>query len=231
MDFNNNGYFRLYFTDNISVIINDTVLGTWLIGAVLIVFAIIARSKFKNFKDVPETKFQNFVEVLVEFFDNIVVGSMDRKYAHIGNWFFGVFLFFWIANISGIFGMRAPTADLATTFAMSISTVVLMTAVGIYYSKWAYFKDLMSPFPIFLPLNILGDVSKSISLGARLFGNIFGGTIVMGMLYSMLPWFVIVLGIPGTLSIYLDIFVGTLHAYVFVVLSMTFIRLKAPMEE
>jgi len=229
MNFDNQGFFAIPLWGNLRLIINETVIGTWIIGFFLILFAIIVRVKFKQFKDVPESKFQNIVEMMVEFFDGMVVGTMTRKYAKVGSWYFGVFLFFWVSNISGIFGMRPPTADLATTFSMGLTTVVLMTACGIIYSKGEYFKDLFRPFPVFMPLNILGDVSKSISLGSRLFGNILGGTIIMSLVYA-LPWFVTI-GPPGILSFYMDIFVGSLQAYVFVVLSMTFIRMKTPQDD
>jgi len=231
MNFDNQGYFAIPLGGDLRLIINDTVIGTWIVGAVLITLAIIVRIKFKNFKEVPESNFQNVIETLVEFFDGIVVSSMSRKYAGFGNWFFGVFLFFWISNISGIFGMRPPTADLATNFAMGITTVLLMLYCGIRYSKSEFWKDLfLRPAPlVFTPLNLLGDFSKSISLSCRLFGNILGGTIIMGLVYA-LPWFANI-AFPGMLSLYFDIFAGTLQAYVFIMLSMAFIRSKAPQED
>ncbi|MCL2171566.1 MAG: F0F1 ATP synthase subunit A [Defluviitaleaceae bacterium] len=229
LNFDNQGYFTIPLWGNLRLIVNDTVIGTWIIGAALIILAIIVRVKFKKFKEVPDTKFQNFIEMIVEFFDGIVVSMMGRKYAKFGNWFFGVFCFFWISNISGIFGMRPPTADLATTFAMGASTVALMFICGARYSGKEWVKDFFRPIPIFLPMNILGDVSKAISLSCRLFGNILGGTIMMGMLYA-LPWFVRI-GPPGVLSFWMDIFVGSLQAYVFIMLSMAFIRMKAPQED
>jgi len=225
----NQGYFAIPLWGDWRLVVNDTVIGIWIIGAALIILAIIVRMKFKNFKEVPETKFQNLIEVLVDFFDGIVVSAMGRKYSAFGNWFFGVFIFFFIANIAGIFGLRSPTADLAVTFSMGISTVVMMLYAGARYSKGEWVKDFFRPIPIFLPMNVLSDLSKAISLSCRLFGNMMGGTIVMALIYG-LPWFVRI-GPPGLLSIYFDLFGGLLQAYVFCMLSMSFIRMKTPQED
>ena len=233
LNFNNDGYFTIPLWGDLRIIVNETLISMWIVGAVLIIFAIIVRiksgKKCKNFKEIPATKFQNIIEIMVETFDGIVTDTMSRKYAWVGNWFFGVFAFIWIGNLSGLLGLRAPTTDLAVTFAMGISTVVLMQFCGIVYSKGEYWKSFIKPVPIFLPLNVLSEVSKSISLSSRLFGNMLGGTIVMTLVYA-LPWFVRI-GPPGALSLYMDIFAGTLQAYVFLMLSLNFIRSKAPEEE
>jgi F-type H+-transporting ATPase subunit a len=230
MDLYNRGYFRIFFTDNITITVNDTLIATWIIGAILIALAIIVRIKIKKFKDVPETKFQNIIELIVEMFYNMVVDLMGKKYAHFGNWFFGVFLFVWFANLSGVVGLRPPTADLATTLGLAVTTVVLIQFSGMRYSKKEYWLDFLRPVFIFLPLNIMGEASRIISLSVRLFANIFSGLIMIGLIHYLFPWFLRI-GIPGALSIYFDIFVGSLHAYLFVLLSMMFIRLKAPMED
>jgi len=229
-DIQENG--RIYITDNFWISINDTLIATWLIGAILIAFAIVARIKIKKFKDVPETRFQNVIEALVEAFDNMVTGVMTKKYSYFGAWFFGLVLFLMVSNISGIFGMRPPTADFATTFPMALTTVILMQFMGIRHNmkKGEYVKEFFRPVFIFMPLNIVSDLSKSVSLSLRLFGNMVGGLIVMGLIYGLFP-FIATIGIPGVLSLYFDIAVGALHAYIFVLLSMYFIMSKAPAED
>ncbi|MCL2397562.1 MAG: F0F1 ATP synthase subunit A [Defluviitaleaceae bacterium] len=230
MNFDNSVFRRIYFTDHIFINISQTLISTWIIGAILIALAIVVRIKIKNFKPVPETKFQNIVELTVEMFDNHVTSIMTKKYSYFGNWFFGLFLFFLVANIIGITGLRPPTADLAVTYAMGFVTVVLMQVIGIKHRKWRHFTDFFKPFPLFMPLNIISDFSRSISLGIRLFGNMMGGLIIMGLVYYLLPWFVTI-GPPAVLSMYFDIFVGALHAFIFVTLSMYFMMMKAPMDE
>ncbi|MCL2855651.1 MAG: F0F1 ATP synthase subunit A [Defluviitaleaceae bacterium] len=229
MDFNIQEHARIYITDDFWISINDTLISTWIVGGILIIFAIIARIKIRKFKAVPETRFQNIIEALVEAFENMTTGVMTKKYAYFGSWFFGLLMFLMFSNISGIFGMRPPTADFATTFPLAFTTVILMQFMGIRHNmkKGEYIKEFFRPVPIFMPLNLVSDFSKSISLSLRLFGNMVGGLIVMGLIYGLFPFFATI-GIPGALSIYFDIAVGALHAYIFVLLSMYFIMSKAP---
>jgi F-type H+-transporting ATPase subunit a len=112
---------------------------------------------------------------------------------------------------------------------MGFSTVVLMQIIGIKHNK-EYWRDWVRPVFLFLPLNIVSDFSKSISLSIRLFGNMLGGLIIMALVYELLPWFML-LGPPGVLSLYFDIFVGILHAFIFITLSMYFMVMKAPAAE
>jgi len=230
MNFDNAGYFRIYFSDYVFITINDTLITTWVIGAVLIALAIVVRMKIKKFKEVPETKFQNIVEAIVETFDNYVVGIMTRKYSQFGNWFFGVFMFLLLSNVVGITGLRNPTADLAVTFALAFSTVVLMQYIGIRYNGVRHFKDWMSPIFLFAPINIISDLTKSISLSLRLFINILSGLILMSLIYYLLPWFLSV-ALPIPFSLAFDIFFGILQAYIFVTLSMFFLMMKVPQED
>lgn len=230
MNFDNIGFFRIYFTENFFITINQTMISVWVIGGLLILLAIIARIKIKKFKEVPETKFQNIIEAIVEAFDNYATGILTKEYSWVGNWFFGLFVFFVLSNISGITGLRPPTADLALTFAMAISTVILMQVVGVKYRGAEHFKDWLKPVFLFAPLNIIGDLTKSVSLSMRLFGNIVSGMILMGLIYSILPWFASI-GFPAGLSLFFDVFVGALQAYIFVTVSMFFIMTKTPQPE
>ncbi|MCL2575165.1 MAG: F0F1 ATP synthase subunit A [Defluviitaleaceae bacterium] len=225
-------YGRWNITDNIWINITDTTISTWIVGAVLIALAIIVRIKMKKFKPVPESRFQNIIEALVEFFDNHVTSIMTKKYAHFGAWFFGIFLFLLLSNISGIFGMRPATADLAVTFPIAFITVILMQVMGIRYNmkKGEYIREFFRPVFIFFPLNVISDLSRSVSLSLRLFGNMFGGLVLMGLVYALFPR-VLTIGIPGFLSLYFDLFVGALHAFIFITLSMYFLMMKAPQEE
>ena len=91
--------------------ITDTMISTWIIMAVLITFAIIVRIKLKKFKDVPKG-FQNVVEFLVETFENYLRTTVGDKLMFLGNWFFTVFAFILISNLSGLIPtFRPPTAD------------------------------------------------------------------------------------------------------------------------
>ena len=231
MDFENRAHGRIYIGENFWITITDTLISTWIIGGLLILLAIVVRLKLKSFKDVPTGKFQNIVETLVETFENFAVGILTKKYAYFSGWFFGVFLFVLVSNISGIFGLRPPTLDFATVFPLAVTTVLLVQFMGLRHNMkgGAYIKDFFRPFPLFMPINLMGEVANSLSLSLRLFGNLLGGTIIMSLVFNALPTF-FTFAVPGVLALYFDIFVGALHALIFVMLSMFFIMGKAPEE-
>ena len=226
-EFSNKGYGEITVFGQ-QIIINDTLLGTILIGGVLILLAIFIRIKSKNFNaDVPDSKFQNLIEMICEKMHNFTISNMTEKYAYFGQWFFGMFAFILFSNLSGLVGMRPPTADIATTGAFAVSTIFLVHFMGIFKQRKEYWKSYISPNPVFLPINIVGEIAPLISLTFRMFGNIFAGLVTMGLFYSLLPWFVQVT-LPAPLHMYFDLFAGGLQAFIFTVLSMVFIKNKCP---
>ncbi len=219
MDFNNKFYGII---EPFGIWITDTLITTWIVGAILIALAIYVNISVKKYNKIPKG-FQNFIELIVETMDNFVISTMDKKYSYLGGWFFGIIAFILISNLSGLIGLRPPTADLAVTFALSITTFFLIHFLGITKSKGDYFKGYAEPVVFFAPLNIISEIATPISLSFRLFGNILGGLIIMGMLYEVIP-----LVLPAVFHMYFDLFAGTLQSYIFVILSMTFIRSKLP---
>ena len=211
------------------ILITQTIVTTWFIMLVLILLAIILRIKMKNYKYKPEGS-QNVVEFIIESMDNFVKSTMTEKYGYFGNWFFGVFTFILVSNLSGLVGLRPPTADLCTTAAITFTTFFLIHFMGIVKGKSGYFKGYLEPLPLLLPMNIISELATPISLSFRLFGNILGGLIIMSMVYMALPIFLSV-GIPAVLHVYFDVFAGCIQTVIFVMLSMTFIKDKIPDEE
>ncbi len=212
--------------------ITQTMMNTWIIIIVLTIVALILRSKINKFTDVPTTKLQNIVELIIETMENFTIQNMGEKYKYFGNWFFGVFCFILTSNYIGLLSFRSPTADLATTLALSLSTFTLIHFMGIKVNGGAYFKGYIEPMPVLLPLNIIGEIATPISLSLRLFGNILGGTIIMGLINSALSQGPILLQVVGfgaitpVLHAYFDVFAGFLQTFIFVILSMTFIKDK-----
>ncbi len=224
MDFGSN-YVELQL-GSFSLRLSETIIGTWIIMAGLIIFALIVRHKLNKFEDVPNTGFQNFVETIVEMMDSFVASNMGEKYKYFGNWFFGVFAFILFSNLSGLLGFRAPTADLGTTAALALTTFVLIHFMGIVTGKLGYFKSYFEPIPFLVPLNIISELATPVSLSFRLFGNLLGGTIIMGLVYTI-PM-VLRVWVPAFLHIYFDVFAGCLQTFIFVMLSMAFIGDKIP---
>ena len=216
--------------------ITDTMVSTWIIMGILIVFAIIVRIKIRNFKEVP-TGFQNVIEALVETFEGYLRSTIGDKLMFLGSWFFTLFIFILLSNLSGLLPfMRTPTADWSMTFGLALVTFILIQAMGVKYRKAGYIKDLFAPLPwwcpipLFLPINVIGELARPISLSFRLFGNMLAGLIMMSLIYALFPVFVTFL-VPSFLHAYFDMFSGVLQTYIFVTLSMTFISGAAAVAE
>ena len=208
----------------IEIWITESLVNAWIVSAILIVIALIVRFKLTTYTDSPKG-LQNAVELVVEVFDRFVRTSAGDRLAYLGHWFFTVFAFILFSNFSGIV-IRPPTADWAVTFALAFATFVLIQYAGIRYDPKGYVKSLLQPIFLFLPINIIGELARPVSLSFRLFGNVLGGAILIGLLYNVAPvftWF----GVPIPLHIYFDIVMGFLQTYIFTVLSLSFIGLMA----
>lgn len=222
----------------VEIWITETMINTWIICGFLILVAILINRSIKNPKRVP-SGVQNFIEFLVEAIDKFVESVMGKHAKRFSSFYAGMFFFILAANLSGLFlgpgtyfygdpngslidFMRPPTADIATTFTLALMTFFMTQGLGIQskgFGKWA--KGLTEPIVFLTPLNIIGELANPISLSFRLFGNILGGTIIMGLYYN-LPWFMMI-GVPSALHAYFDLFAGVLQAFIFVMLSMTFV--------
>lgn len=209
---------------NFDVWITETIVNTWFIILFLFIFSLFIRLYIKKFTQIP-SGFQNFIELIIESIDNMTKTNMGEKYACFSAWFFGVFAILLCSNLSGLVGLRPPTADLATTLMFALTTFFLIHFMGITTDFKSYFKSYVEPFVLLLPINIIGELATPISLSFRLFGNIFGGFVIMGMIYALFPM-ILKFGLPGIFHIYFDIFSGILQAFIFVILSMTFIKDK-----
>lgn len=206
----------------VEVWITETVVNTWIIMGVLILMAIVARIALQRFEAVPRG-FQNAIEAVIETFDNFSTGALGEKLTYISPWFFAVFMFILTSALSSVIGLRAPTADWATTFALALATFILMLFMGFKHKKGDYVKSFLLPHPVFLPLNVLGELAKPVSLSFRLFGNMLSGTIILTLYYSLTPLF-IQFGIPAALHAVFDIVFGALQTYIFVIISLMYIK-------
>lgn len=192
---------------------------------VLLVFSIVANRKLAHATEVPDT-FQNILELVVEKLSGIVEDNMGSHAPKFTNYICTIFVFILVSNISGLFGLRPPTADYGTTFALGVITFVL-----IHVTKWRNqsFKriwvDMCSPlppwFPLWLPINLISEIAVPISLSLRLFANVLSGTVMMALVYGLLAKIAYVW--PAVLHVYFDLFSGAIQTYVFCMLTMTYI--------
>lgn len=191
----------------------------------MIVFAIVANRKLKKATEVPDG-FQNVIELIVELLDNMVGSTMGKWAPGFRNYISTIFIFILISNISGLFGLRPPTADYGTTLALGLITFTLIHINTFkHQSVKQIWIDKCSPLPpwlpIWLPINIISDIAVPISLSLRLFANVLSGTVMMALVYGLLNKLAIVW--PAVLHVYFDLFSGAIQTYVFCMLTMTYI--------
>ena len=203
--------------------ITTTHVCTLIVMLILIGFAICANRAIKKAEvdEAPGT-FLNIVELLIDFLDGVINSTMGKNAAKFVNYLCTLFLFIFLSNISGILGLRPPTADYGVTFPLGVLTFTLITVCKFKYQKpIGVLKGLCDPWPFWLPINLIGDFAVPISLSLRLFANVLSGTVMMALVYGLLK--VIAYAWPAVLHVYFDMFSGAIQTYVFCMLTMTYI--------
>lgn len=204
--------------------ITTTHVSILIVDIVLILFFLAVKKKMKNPSDIPDA-FQNIAELIVEMLDNMVKGSLGSNAGKFANYIGCIFIFIFVSNISGIFGLRPPTADYGVTFPLGLLSFFIIQYNNIKHNKLGAAKALLDPIPIFLPVNLIGEIAVPISLSLRLFGNVLSGTVMMALVYGLLPIF-LRFGFPAVLHVYFDLFAGAIQTYVFCMLTMTYVNDK-----
>ena len=207
-----------------TVWITTTHVCTLIVMILLLSFAVCVNRKIKQTDpyDAPPM-LVNIAEFIQEFLNNRVDGGMGKNGAKFVNYISTIANFILISNISGLLGLRPPTADYGVTFPLGVISFCLITFNKFKWQKpIGVLKGLCDPWPFWLPINLIGDSAVPISLSLRLFANILSGTVMMALYYSLLPFFVKI-GIPSALHIYFDLFSGAIQTYVFCMLTMTYI--------
>lgn len=196
-----------------------------LVMLILIGFSIAAGRAMRRGTEVP-SGLQNVAELIVEKLDGIVNGTMGRSAPKFYNYIGTIFIFILVSNISGLLGLRPPTADYGVTLPLGILTFILIHFNQFKHQKLKdIWKDMCSPLPpwlpIWFPINVISEVAVPISLSLRLFANVLSGTVMMALVYGLLGWFATIW--PAALHIYFDLFSGAIQTYVFCMLTMTYI--------
>ena len=199
---------------------------------VLMGFALAANRAMKHANEVPGT-FQNIVELIVEKLDGMANGVMGKYAVSFRNYIGTIFIFILFSNISGLFTLRAPTADYGTTLALGIITFSVIHFVQFKHNSLkTIWVDMCSPLPpwlpIWFPINVISEIAVPISLSLRLFANVLSGTIMMALIYGLLGWIATIW--PAVLHVYFDLFSGAIQTYVFCMLTMTYITNAYPSE-
>ena len=225
IDFMIHGLFKYSFFGH-EVWITTSHVCILIVMLIIIGFAIAANLAMKKATEVP-TGFQNVVELMVEKLDGMVDSPMGKNAPRFYNYIGTIFIFILLSNISGLLGLRPPTADYGVTLPLGILTFVL-----IHFNQFKYQKlkdiwvDMCSPLPpwlpIWFPINLISEIAVPVSLSLRLFANVLSGTVMMALVYGLLKWFAVLW--PAALHVYFDLFSGAIQTYVFCMLTMTYIN-------
>jgi F-type H+-transporting ATPase subunit a len=199
------------------ITINLTLVTTWGIMVLLIVSSWLITRKLTS--GIKISRWQCFLEIIVtginEQIEEVGLSKPEQYIGFIGT----LFLFIGVSNICIIFPWyRPPTASLSTTTALALSVFLAVPFYGISKSGvWGYLKSFLQPTWIMLPFNLIGEVSRTLALAIRLFGNIMSGGMIVAILLSISPFiFPVVMNLMGLLT-------GTVQAYIFSILATVYI--------
>lgn len=205
--------------------LNGTIAFTWLVMALLTLGSWLIT---RNLGDDPNlTRGQNLLEVLVTGIRD-QIAQVSRQQPGIYLPFVGtLFLFIAMSNLLTIVpGYEAPTGSLSTTTALAICVFVAVPVFGIA-SKGAgiFLRHYVKPTPLMLPFNVIGEISRTVALAVRLYGNIMSGTVIVAILLSLTPYFFpVVMQLLGLLT-------GMIQAYIFAILAMVYIASATSVHE
>lgn len=209
-----------------------TVVSTWFVMLVLI---LLFRKGTKKLEMVPG-RAQVVAESFYDFLNGLVsqmLGGWSKKYlTYLGTLFLFILgsnlLMFvpipWAKMQDGILSIapafRTPTADLNTTVGLALLTTLTFLGTSIKVNGvFGYLKGFFQPLPFMFPINVVGELAKPTNISIRLFGNMFAGMVIMGLIYKAAP-----MVIPAPLHLYFDIFSGVVQSFVFLMLSMVYIQ-------
>jgi F-type H+-transporting ATPase subunit a len=197
--------------------INATIVYTWLIMALLVLGSWLITRRLTT--DTKLSRGQNILEVVV-----IAINQQIREISQqpAGRYlpFVGtLFLFIAVSNLLSVVpGFRAPTGSLSTTAALALCVFVAVPIYGIArQGLWRYLGQYLQPSVFMLPFNVIGELSRTLALAVRLFGNVMSGAMIAGILLAIVPLlFPIVMELFGLIT-------GMIQAYIFAVLAMVYI--------
>ncbi len=198
----------------------DTEVATWLVLAVLLLLMLWLK---RSIRLVP-SGIQVIFEGLVEYLDNIAIENIGPKGRNFMPLIFSLFLFIFVSNQIGMLPtggyIKSPTADLNTNLGLALMVFFAVHAVTIKEKGLGgWLGHFCKPVIFFLPINIIEELAKPITLSFRLFGNIVAGEIVMFVLGLLLPWW---LPIPAGWLLF-SLFVGLIQAFIFTMLTVSYL--------
>lgn len=197
--------------------LNATIAWTWAIMALITLLCwLISR----RLSDGPElSRWQNALEVLVSGLRDQIRDVSQQEPGRYLPFVGTLFVFIAVSNLLTLVPFYLPpTGSLSTTSALALCVLIAVPLYGIIqHGPLGYLRHYIEPTPLMLPFNIIGELSRTLALAVRLYGNIMSGTVIVGILLSLTPFFFpIVMQLLGLLT-------GMIQAYIFAVLAMVYI--------
>ena len=197
--------------------VNATVVTTWGIMALLTLTSVLITRNLSP--KVPPNRWRTALEFVVKSIQSQIAEISGRPDPRLLYFTGTLFLYIVASNLLNVVpGLDPPTASLSTTAALALAVLVAVPIFGIASRGLSgYLKAYLEPSPIMLPFNIIGEVSRGISLAIRLYGNIMSGAVVAAILLGVAPFF-----FPVLMDM-LGLLTGVIQAYIFAILATVYI--------
>jgi len=199
----------------------DTILMTWIAIGVLLSFGALAARK----RSAVPGRLQVLGELVIDAFYGLTEDALGKKLApRYAPLICALFMFVVVSNWLGIIPhLHEPTKDLNTPLSLGLMGFFIAHYAGIRTKGLKeYSKAYIDPMFFMLPLNLIGEIAKVVSISFRLFGNIMGGSIII-LVVSYLSFNLV---LPPFLNAFFGIFVGTVQAFVFTMLTLVYISVQ-----
>lgn len=213
-----------------------TIIAAGILVVLIVLLALLRVFGISKFREDEPTNLQLALEAAVEFLDNMVGNNVHGYTApNLPPLMLSIALYMFACALSELFGLRAPTSDLTFTISLGLITFVSLNVYGIRKNGFGgRLKNMSGNAPGFMgfvmvPLKAVSDISIPVSLGARLFGNMLGGMLVMDLLKGVLGGYAS--GVPAIAGLWFNLIHPCIQIYIFVTLSLTFINEAMELEE
>ncbi len=197
--------------------VNATLLFSWAVMAALVVGARLVTRRLRALER-PE-RAQTVLEAVVARIRNEIADATGQDPAPYLPFVATLYLFIAAANLLAFVpGYEPPTASLSTTAALAGCVFLAVPILGVREAgAVGFLRHYVSPTPLMLPFNIISELSRTLALAVRLFGNVLSGTVLVGILLSIAPFIV-----PVPILI-LQLLIGQVQAYIFAILATVYI--------
>lgn len=208
---------ELIFWEYGSLKLNATIVFTWVLMGVLVTSSKLVTAKLST--DLSRSRWQNLLEIIVTSIEKQIEEVGLREPGHYLAFLGTLFLFVATASLFTVIpGFEPPTGSLSTTAALALCVLVAVPLFGIRQQGLrGYLKTYIEPNVFMLPFNLISEVSRTLALAVRLFGNMMSGAMIIGILLAITPFvFPVIMTLLGLLT-------GMVQAYIFSILAAVYI--------